>query len=146
MHNQKGLNSFLSRFKYFDVVVYVLVSAFIFWYFWRSSLNNYIGLFLWVVGFFIWMRGLYDLGGSFGLLAVAKKLVTAGIYSRIRHPIYFGGFVLVAGLGVYSLHWFFVVFALLFLIVQCQRTRREESVLLKKFGARYVRYKKQTWF
>jgi protein-S-isoprenylcysteine O-methyltransferase Ste14 len=144
--DKKRLNSFLTRFKFFDVVAYVVISSFIFWYFWNSSLNNYVGIVLFFVGAYIWMRGLYDLGDSFGLLPIAKRLVSKGIYSRVSHPVYFGAFVVDVGLSVYSLHWFVILFSLLLVVVQLLRIKKEEEVLLKKFGAEYARYKRRVWF
>ena len=41
-----------------------------------------------------------QLGASFSVQAKAKKLVTTGIYSRIRNPIYVFGGVLLVGLSM----------------------------------------------
>lgn len=146
MFDKRRLDLFLSRFKFLDVVGYLVVSVFIFWYFWSSSLNNYVGFVLFLFGAFIWMRGLYDLGSSFGLLPIAKKLISKGIYSKISHPVYFGGFIVNVGLSIYSLHWFVILFTLFLFVMQLFRAREEEKVLLKKFGVEYARYKKRVWF
>jgi len=39
----------------------------------------------------------YTLGRSFSVTAKATALVTWGIYSRVRNPIYVSGFIFIAG-------------------------------------------------
>lgn len=140
------LNSFLSHFKYVDVGISIVLSLLIFKYFWSSFWNNYAGLVLFFVGFSIWMKGLHDLGDSFGLLPVVKKLISKGIYSKIRHPIYLGGSLVDLGLSLYSLYWPIILLTLLLMAVQMFRIRKEENALIRKFREGYVKYKKQTWF
>jgi len=140
------LNSFLSHFKYVDVGILIILSFLIFRYFWHSSWNNYLGLVLFFIGFPIWMKGLYDLGDSFGLLPVVKKLISKGIYSKIRHPIYFGSSLVNLGLSLYSLYWPIILLTLLLIAVQLFRIRKEENALMRKFGKSYTKYKKRTWF
>jgi protein-S-isoprenylcysteine O-methyltransferase Ste14 len=87
-----------------------------------------------------------QLGGSFSIGAKAQTLVTAGLYSRIRNPIYvFAGLTIAGGallLGLPKFLWMLVVLVPL----QIYRARREESVLAAKFGDEYRAYKARTWF
>ena len=54
-----------------------------------------IGLCLSVLGFILWTLARFQLGASFSVTAQARQLVSRGIYSRIRNPIYvFGSFVI----------------------------------------------------
>jgi protein-S-isoprenylcysteine O-methyltransferase Ste14 len=87
-----------------------------------------------------------QLGGSFSVSAKAQKLVTHGLYSRIRNPIYvFGGLLIVGFLLYINEPW-----ALLILVVmipmQIYRARNEAKVLEAKFGEEYRQYKARTWF
>ena len=78
--------------------------------------------------------------------AEAKKLVTHGIYSKIRNPIYvFGG---LAFLGEFvALGWYLGIAVLVIVnLGQYFRIRREEQVLTAAFGDEYRAYKAQTWF
>jgi protein-S-isoprenylcysteine O-methyltransferase Ste14 len=87
-----------------------------------------------------------QLGSAFSVDAKASKLVTTGLYSRIRNPIYvFGGFLIV---GLLLLADRPVLLLLFFILVPLQvvRIRREEQVLAEKFGAEYEAYKRTTWF
>jgi protein-S-isoprenylcysteine O-methyltransferase Ste14 len=87
-----------------------------------------------------------QLGGSFSVRAKAQALVTDGLYSRIRNPIYVFGGLTVAGIflfaGAPKLLW-----ALAALVpLQVYRARKEERVLAAKFGDEYRAYKARTWF
>ena len=87
-----------------------------------------------------------QLGGSFSLRAKAQALVTHGLYSRIRNPIYvFSGLAVVGGflfLGLPQYLWLSVVP----IPFQIYRVRKEEQVLAAKFGDEYRVYKARTWF
>lgn len=88
----------------------------------------------------------YELGRSFSVTAQARELVTRGVYSRVRNPIYvFGGLIILAFLLTLQKP----VFLLLFLVmipVQIKRARNEAKVLEEKFGDAYRDYRKKTWF
>lgn len=88
-----------------------------------------------------------QLGASFSVTAKAQALVTRGLYSRIRNPIYVFGGLAVAGIflfiGVSKLLWALLV---VLVPVQIYRVRKEEEVLAAKFGDEYRAYKARTWF
>jgi protein-S-isoprenylcysteine O-methyltransferase Ste14 len=87
-----------------------------------------------------------QLGGSFSVGAKAQALVTGGLYSRIRNPIYVFGALTIAGIflfaGAPKLLWVLAALAPL----QIYRARNEEKVLAAKFGDEYRAYKARTWF
>jgi|SRR5271166_4269028 len=88
----------------------------------------------------------YTLGRSFSIVPKATALVTSGIYSRIRNPIYVSGEIFLLGL-VLILGKPKLLFILLVLIpIQVLRARREAAVLEAKFGDEYREYRKRTWF
>ena len=87
-----------------------------------------------------------QLGSSFSIEAKATKLVTTGLYSRIRNPIYVFGGLLLAGLGLLAGKPLLLLAFLVLIPVQLVRSRREEQVLAEKFGAEYAEYKRRTWF
>jgi protein-S-isoprenylcysteine O-methyltransferase Ste14 len=87
-----------------------------------------------------------QLGGSFSIEAKATKLVTTGLYSRIRNPIYVFGGLLLAGLALLAGKPLLLLAFLVLIPVQLVRSRREEQVLTEKFGAEYEEYKRRTWF
>jgi protein-S-isoprenylcysteine O-methyltransferase Ste14 len=87
-----------------------------------------------------------QLGQSFSVIPRAKKLVTHGLYSKIRNPIYIFGTIAIAGLllilQIPRLWGLLVVLAL----IQVFRARKEAGVLEAKFGDQYRAYRSQTWF
>ena len=87
-----------------------------------------------------------ELGGSFSVGPRAQTLVTHGLYSRIRNPIYLFGGLAIAGAFLYinqALYlWVFVVL----IPLQIYRARQEGKVLEARFGDEYRQYKSRTWF
>ena len=88
----------------------------------------------------------FQLGGSFAITPQAKELVTHGLYSKIRNPIYVFGQILILGIILcVRIHLYLVPWALL-LVMQIFRAKKEGQVLEEKFGDVYSEYKKKTWF
>ena len=107
---------------------------------------------LWI-GFALSLLGLagvvlarYTLGQSFSVKAKATELVTTGIYSRIRNPIYVFGVILIVGLILMARHPLFAVALVIIIPLQIVRARREAQVLETKFGEAYRQYRERTWF
>ena len=78
--------------------------------------------------------------------AKASTLVTTGLYSRIRNPIYFFGALMILGIIIWSNKPLLLLFFVVLIPLQIYRIRKEERVLAEKFGAAYLDYKRQTWF
>jgi protein-S-isoprenylcysteine O-methyltransferase Ste14 len=88
----------------------------------------------------------YQLGKSFSITAQARQLITSGIYSKIRNPIYVFGAVMITGviLVVQKPALWIVLFVVV--IGQTMRARREARVLEAAFGDAYREYRRKTWF
>lgn len=76
----------------------------------------------------------------------ARKLVTTGLYSKIRNPIYVFGMVMITGLIVASQRPALLMLLVVVAIVQMIRARREARVLEAAFGEAYREYRRKTWF
>jgi protein-S-isoprenylcysteine O-methyltransferase Ste14 len=87
-----------------------------------------------------------QLGAAFSVRAKAKKLVTTGIYSRIRNPIYVFGELLLIGASMLVERWEILLLVAVLVPLQMVRARREARVLAAAFGEEYARYKAGTWF
>ncbi|SRR5712692_639483 len=87
-----------------------------------------------------------QLGNSFSLAPKATQLVTRGIYSRIRNPIYFFGIFAAAGLFLFLERPLLLLLIVPMLILQITRARAEARVLEAHFGDEYRRYRASTWF
>jgi len=105
-----------------------------------------IGAVLMVFGFVVWGIAHVQLGDSFSITPQARRLVTSGVYSRIRSPIYlFGGIGLAGFLLVVEKPLFLLAFVVL-IPLQVMRGRKEARVLEEKFGDEYREYARHTWF
>lgn len=105
-----------------------------------------LGLALGAAGLALWVLARVQLGKSFSVRARARALVTSGLYSKLRHPIYFFGGVTYLG---FFTAWGKLIPALCFFAVypiQLLRIRKEEAVLERAFGEAYRHYKVRTWF
>jgi len=99
-----------------------------------------------VLGYILVVTAWLQLGKSFSIGPQAKELVTAGLYSRIRNPMYVFLDVMLIGLAV-ALHMYSLLAVVVVLFVaQSKRGRQEAAVLKEKFGQAYLDYRKQTWF
>lgn len=87
-----------------------------------------------------------QLGRSFSIQAKASHLVTTGLYSRIRNPIYFFGSFFVVGIILWMSRPVYLLILAIIIPMQIARARREEQVLVDKFGDAYLQYKSRTWF
>jgi protein-S-isoprenylcysteine O-methyltransferase Ste14 len=110
------------------------------------SLHQSVGLAILIPAFCLWALAHRQLGSSFTVRAEARQLVTRGLYSRIRNPIYVFGWILAVGLVTFL--WIPLLYILLVALVPVQvlRARREARVLEAAYGDAYRRYKRQTWF
>lgn len=86
-----------------------------------------------------------QLGAAFSVTAKASKLVTAGLYSRIRNPIYVFGALAMVGAAIVLENWILLAVVVLLVPLQRYRARKEEAVLAEAFGEEYARYKAGTW-
>jgi len=104
-----------------------------------------LGAVLAVTGYSMFVTARLQLGKSFSVTPQAKELVTSGLYSRIRNPIYVFVDVMIFGV-ILALHlyWLFAVYPLL-VAMHVFRARREGKVLQEKFGQAYLDYCSQTW-
>ena len=128
-----------------DVVAFLAFTTFVVMHaVWH--VRQILGIILALAGFILWMQARFQLGSSFTVTAQARKLVTTGLYSKFRNPIYFFGGVAFAGLFiVIGNPIVFLVFLLLY-SHQLLRIRKEGKVLEQAFGEEYRQYKAKTWF
>ena len=105
-----------------------------------------VGVFLLISGFFLWTTARFQLGKSLAVTAQAKKLVTSGLYSKIRNPIYVFGSCVIAGLILTVGRPLYLLVFIAIIPLQIWRTRKESSVLESAFGDEYRNYRARTWF
>ncbi len=87
------------------------------------GLLRWIGLLLALVGLAGVILARYTLGRSFSIAPKATALVTSGIYSRIRNPIYVSGEILLAGIVLMVGRPALLIIVLLLIPMQVFRAR-----------------------
>jgi protein-S-isoprenylcysteine O-methyltransferase Ste14 len=99
-----------------------------------------------IVSMLFWILSRIHLGGSFSVLPEAKTLIKTGIYSKIRHPIYFFSTLALLGIAFYLNSLLAYALLAILVLLQIERIRKEDALLEEKFGAEFVTYKETTWF
>ncbi len=107
---------------------------------------RWAGLVLCVIGLGGVIVARATLGRSFSLRPKATELVTTGIYSRIRNPIYVASVIFIVGLLLIVRRPVVMVLLAVIVPMQIMRARREAQVLEAKFGEAYREYRRRTWF
>jgi protein-S-isoprenylcysteine O-methyltransferase Ste14 len=105
-----------------------------------------VGLCLAAAGFVLWTIARFQLGSSFTATAQARQLVTRGLYSRIRNPIYIFGSCVIGGAILLARRPLLLLIFAIIIPMQLWRARKEAQVLEAKFGEDYRNYRAGTWF
>jgi protein-S-isoprenylcysteine O-methyltransferase Ste14 len=152
--------------------IYGLISGwgfFIFWFgIWLSPQERFIipiledfsvqifelGLTIYFVNFLVFIP-FFIAGVWFGIKGVtqttlkvaethrAKKVVTKGVYSIVRHPQYFGGILAHIGFSFLFSALYSLIVTPLVVVLICLISWKEEKELSKEFGKEYEEYKKK---
>lgn len=92
-----------------------------------------------------WAR--YCLGANWSGAVTLKEgheLISVGPYSRIRHPIYTGIAVGLAGTAIYIGEWRGIVALAAVVISHFFKARKEEAWLMREFGAQFEAHQART--
>ena len=108
----------------------------------------FAGVLCLVIGLWLFYRSHADLGTNWSVTLEMReqhRLITHGIYRRIRHPMYAALLLYSAGQALVLPNWvagpsYFVVLLILFAF----RVRAEERMMLEEFGDEYAGYMAQT--
>lgn len=132
--------------RWFDLPLFLGSATAIVLLGWTWDARHVIGMSIAAIGFALWLTARLQLGKSFSVRPEARALVTTGLYSKFRNPIYLFGGVAYAGLFIV---WGEVIPLVFFLLIypfyQFLRARKEAALLEKAFGDEYRRYKARTW-
>lgn len=100
-------------------------------------------LILVVIGSLLSAYVLTWLGRSFSITAQARRLVTAGPYAIVRHPLYVTEGITTVGIVILHFSWPVVLLAVIQWTLQLRRMHNEERVLKATFQ-KYDSYAKRT--
>jgi protein-S-isoprenylcysteine O-methyltransferase Ste14 len=106
------------------------------------------GLTVMLVGLWLRLWAAVTLGSYYTttlMMTSGQKVISAGPYSRIRHPGYLGEIFIWTGLGILSANIIAAVWLpVMFVAVLLYRISSEEKMLTRELGDDYVRYKQKT--
>ena len=106
------------------------------------------GVLCFVVGLWLFYRSHADLGANWSITLEVReqhRLITHGVYRRIRHPMYIALLLYSVGQTLVLPNWvagpsYLVAFGILFVF----RVHAEESMMLEQFGDEYTAYMART--
>ena len=105
---------------------------------------GWLGVVLTLLTLFVFWRGHVDLGANWSpTLEIHEKheLITRGIYSVIRHPMYASQWILVIAQPLLLQNWIAGFMNLLaFIPFYILRVKAEEQLMLEQFGEQYRAY------
>jgi protein-S-isoprenylcysteine O-methyltransferase Ste14 len=134
--------------NYATLALIIVFMPFFVMHFWGLPLtaSRIAGLAVAIPCFLLLALARIQLGRAFSVQAKASTLVTAGLYSRIRNPIYVFGGLAIAGFMLWANQPRLLLLFVVLIPMQLWRSRVEARVLTEKFGTQYLEYKRQTWF
>jgi protein-S-isoprenylcysteine O-methyltransferase Ste14 len=133
MKNEKALNV---------ISMTAVIAGFIYSIFLPIKLNTmwfFIGLLIFLIGFFIDLSVLYTIR-----TAKPDKPFTTGPYRYSRNPMYIALLLIMTSISIMSLSWLFLLLIIIVLIHLVLVVPAEEKFCLKKFGDLYRDYKEKT--
>lgn len=85
----------------------------------------------------------FGLNTVFGKTREEPQVITTGVFSIVRHPIYLGSILLYLGFILLSLSLLSVLVWILIIVFYYMISRYEEKLLTQRFGSAYEGYKKK---
>lgn len=81
-------------------LLYLAISLVFFFLSWPKDpgAQQYIGILLTLFSFGFWITARIQLGNAFSLKPKANFLVKSGLYSKLRHPVYYFSILAVVGI------------------------------------------------
>jgi protein-S-isoprenylcysteine O-methyltransferase Ste14 len=89
------------------------------------------------------LTGLLTMRKAFTITSEARIFIRHGIFSKVRHPLYTGHFIMFFGYVMFHLYWYTALLYCLFVLGQYFRSRIEERKLMGVFPE-YAGYMRDT--
>lgn len=141
--NRQKSKLFLVVLHFFIVITNILL-------YFRLILNDFnpisfyfsvLGILIFIFGIFIISWGIYTL--RIAVFIPENKLIIAGPYKFVRHPMYFGGITGASGLALMAGSIPGAIYSLLLAVVLSHISDAEEKDLIVRFGNDYLEYRKK---
>ena len=136
------------KLKAFTPIIYLLLTITLFATNLNTEqirINHIVGILLTIIAFTLWIMARFQLGNAFSLKPKVKFLVTTGLYSKFKHPIYYFSTLSLLGIAIFFNNPLIFSILFMFITIQFLRARTEEKILKDKFGKKYNHYANKTW-
>jgi len=110
------------------------------------KIQTLIGMLTALISILLAQLARMQLGKSFSVTPKAKALVTHGLYSRIRNPMYLFLDFAICGIALAVHHWSVLLLLVILVPLQIRNSRKERDLLHEKFGEQFEIYRRDTWF
>src|ERR1700682_1134514 len=133
---------------FFVPLIWVVSPAFSFAEYPLSIGSLVAGVTCLIIGLWLFYRSHADLGTNWSITLEVReqhRLITQGVYRRIRHPMYLALALYAIGQALVIPNWVYGSSHLIpFLILCALRIRAEERMMLEEFGDEYGAYSART--
>lgn len=102
-----------------------------------------IGVIVFSTGGYLRVRAKSDLKGHFShslKIDENHKLITSGLYRKMRHPAYTGTLLILLGTSLIFNSWFGIILIALLSPLGIKRIENEEQMMISRFGDEYKAY------
>lgn len=109
---------------------------------------NIIGIIMFIIGLIISINAQATITKNYSWTLQIREghtLVTNGLYTYVRHPVYLGTFIRVIAIPIYASSLLGFLLGLLAIPILNYRIGLEERMLVEEFGEEYKQYKEHTW-
>ena len=130
----------------FIILLFISVMIYTMLMFAPGAVSNYLGLMLAATGLFIIKRAFraYSFREFIGLKkSEYSQLVTTGIQSKVRHPLYLGSLLIAIGYVLFNPLFSSLVVLVALIIYLPFGIRWEEKKLTEAYGHQYEQYKEK---
>jgi len=113
----------------------------------RAGVTAWIGIVLFAIGIILQSIAMWQLRSYYTVrlgVRTGQKLVTTGLYRRIRHPGYLSYLISLLGISLAMSSLGMLMFNILIFLFIRTRIRGEEKMLLEEFGGQYADYMRRT--
>jgi len=107
---------------------------------------NLVGIIISIAGFYLMSKAhyLFLKHKTTRMLRESEAIITEGVFSFTRNPMYLGMFLLILGISVCFRNVFSIVAPFLFMLyINLIIIPHEETLMKKVFGDEYISYKKR---
>ncbi len=105
-----------------------------------SILDLIFGICLILPGMYFGIKGVTDLGLKVSETHRPEKLITSGVYQRLRHPQYFGAILSHLGISLLLSAFYAMLVTPIILIRDYAACKKEEKEMIRMFGEDYLKY------